>query len=650
MKKFSQTLLFTTLALLLCTPLWAQLAVESFVPDLQDQSARITNKRIDQNDKTCAIVKIETPLLLQDFSFDAGMTAVAHSEQRTGEVWLWLSPGARRVSISHKHLGTVRNYEFGEGLREATVYIMKLKSGTVRTVVEEAVTLQYLEILCPIEGATINIDEAGQEPFTDGKFQKLLSYGRHKYTIEAPLYHPLPGMAEVSADKQPPLKAELKPAFGKLTVNTQPEQGADVFIDGEKRGQTPLTLDKVRSGEHAVRVIKTLYFPTTQTATVSDGQTATENIVMKPNFAALTFKADGDIYVNDNRKAANTWTERLSPGNYKVEVHKASHRSTLTTIEAKAGETRTIDLEAPTPIYGSLDISSNVTAQIAIDGQAQQSATPVLLNKILTGKHEITLQADGYQTYKQTVDVIEGKIAAVKATLQVPEKVQPVAQDSKSEGFEMVFVQGGTFTMGCNNCESYEKPTHQVILSSFNIGKYEVTQAQWKAIMGENPSYFKGDKLPVETVSWDDVQDFIRRLNAQTGKKYRLPTEAEWEYAARGGSKSRGYKYSGSNTIGDVAWYDDNSGSTTHAVGTKSANELGIYDMSGNVWEWCSDWYGSYSSGAQSNPTGASSGSARVSRGGSWRYDAAYSAVSYRDYTTPSYRSFEIGFRLVVLP
>ena len=161
---------------------------------------------------------------------------------------------------------------------------------------------------------------------------------------------------------------------------------------------------------------------------------------------------------------------------------------------------------------------------------------------------------------------------------------------------QMVAVQGGTFTMGCtseqgDDCYDDERPAHRVTVSDFYIGKYEVTQAQWRAVMGFNPSYFKGDNLPVETVSWDDVMDFIHKLNSLTGRQYRLPTEAEWEYAARGGNN---YKYSGSNSAGNVAWYGYNSSRTTHPVGTKSANGFGLYDMSGNVYEWCSDWYRAY--------------------------------------------------------
>ena len=218
---------------------------------------------------------------------------------------------------------------------------------------------------------------------------------------------------------------------------------------------------------------------------------------------------------------------------------------------------------------------------------------------------------------------------------------------------EMVKVEAGTFMMGATpemeKPNSDEKPLHQVtLINDYYMGKYEVTQALWEAVMGSNPSYFKGDNLPVEKVSWNDCQEFISKLNSLTGRKFRLPTEAEWEYAARGGKKSRGYQYSGNSNITDVAWYDGNSGSKTHPVGTKQANELGIYDMSGNVHEWCSDWYGSYSSSSQTNPTGADSGSFRVFRGGGWGIYARGCRLSYRYIFTPDDRRSYLGLRLAL--
>ena len=220
--------------------------------------------------------------------------------------------------------------------------------------------------------------------------------------------------------------------------------------------------------------------------------------------------------------------------------------------------------------------------------------------------------------------------------------------------FDMVEVVGGTFTMGAtaeqgSDAGKAEKPAHQVTLSSYMIGKTEVTQELWEAVMGSNPSEFNGSNLPVENVSWEDCQTFIRKLNALTDKNFRLPTEAEWEFAARGGNNSRGYKYSGSNTVSNVAWYKDNSSSTTHPVATKAPNELGIYDMSGNVEEWCNDGYGDYTSASQTNPTVPNSGSSCVYRGGSWFYYAFACRVSGRGYTDETtLRGSDFGLRLVL--
>ena len=211
----------------------------------------------------------------------------------------------------------------------------------------------------------------------------------------------------------------------------------------------------------------------------------------------------------------------------------------------------------------------------------------------------------------------------------------------------MMYVSGGTFIMGGDD-SSDQMPTHSVTLSSYYICKYEVTQALWRAVMGSNPSNFKGNNLPVENVSWYDCQTFIKRLNSYTGRNFRLPTEAEWEFAARGGNYSRHYKYSGSNYIDDVAWYIDNSNKRPHPVGAKQPNELGLYDMSGNVGEWCSDWDGSYSSYSQTNPTGPNSGSFRVNRGGFWRYNARYCRTPERNSNTPDYCVNTIGLRLVL--
>ena len=251
-----------------------------------------------------------------------------------------------------------------------------------------------------------------------------------------------------------------------------------------------------------------------------------------------------------------------------------------------------------------------------------------------------------------------------------------IALGSVISGLEanMVSIHGGSFKMGCTPeqgkaCDNDEFPVHEVTLSNFHIAKYEVTQEEWKAVMGSNPSHFKGcPKCPVENVSWNDTQKFIQALNQKTGKQYRLPTEAEWEYAARGGKKSKGNKYSGAkHNLSSVGWYSANSGDSTKIVGIKRPNELGLYDMSGNVYEWCNDWYDStyYTNSSMSNPVGPSTGKSKVFRGGAWYFidwingnsnqndlsqrgknDVDLHRVSYRNGYVPSFNFYFIGFRL----
>ena len=251
----------------------------------------------------------------------------------------------------------------------------------------------------------------------------------------------------------------------------------------------------------------------------------------------------------------------------------------------------------------------------------------------------------------QSITITSDNSSSTSVTSGASEISIPV---SNGITIDMVKVEAGTFKMGATSEMKkpfkWEKPVRQVTLTNdYYMGKYEVTQALWQTVMGSNPSRFKGsNNLPVECVSWDDCQEFIRKLNIMTGRSFRLPTEAEWEYAARGGKKSCGYQYSGSSNILDVAWYWDNSLDGTHVVGMKQANELGLYDMTGNVFEWCKDWYGAYRSSSLINPAGTASGADRVCRGGGWGSSMRCCRSSYRDYYPPNYRYGNLGFRLVL--
>lgn len=326
---------------------------------------------------------------------------------------------------------------------------------------------------------------------------------------------------------------------------------------------------------------------------------------------------------------------------------------------------------------GSVDGTANTDACIVTvytevgdvnsDGYVNISDVTMLIDFLLSDDPE------GVNTDKADTNR-DGKVSISDVTMLIdyllggidlnPPRVETFTVNGIS--FNMVEVQGGTFLMGATaeqGSDIYGLGTHQVTLSSYHIGETEVTQALWQAVMGNNPSYFTGNngytdnlQRPVEMISWYDCQEFISKLNEITGKNFRLPTEAEWEFAARGGTRSKGYKYAGSNTLDNVAWYYDNSyivGTSnpnfgTHEVATKYPNELGIYDMSGNVWEWCQDWFDSYNSDAQTNPTGPASGSDRVIRSGSWRYNGEYCCVSFRVYCYPSLAYNTQGLRIAL--
>ena len=317
------------------------------------------------------------------------------------------------------------------------------------------------------------------------------------------------------------------------------------------------------------------------------------------------------------------------------------------------------------------------SATVLVDNKMVKGKNGVARTTLPVGHHSYIVFCDGYESEEGTVKLKASAPSNIQITLTEETKAL-VASDKQSKGsqqsktskketyskpisirvkkgirIEMVHVEAGTFTMGATpemeEPFDYEKPAHQVTLTNdYYIGKYEVTQALWKAVMGYTHSKYKGDNLPVESVRWHECQEFINKLNTMTGKKFRLPTEAEWEYAARGGNKSRGYQYSGSNNLSDVAWYKENSGSTTHPVGSKQANELGIYDMTGNVDEWCQDWYDNYSSSSQTNPTGGTIDSYRVARGGSWEMIARGCRSSFRSLLDSFTQSDQIGFRLVL--
>ncbi len=387
---------------------------------------------------------------------------------------------------------------------------------------------------------------------------------------------------------------------GALKVTSRPA-GAEVQLDGEAAGQTPLQLGNMPVGPVRVSVAKNGYAEVEQRTTIKAGRRT-----------VLAF----DLQEEEK----NGWlTVRTTPTNARVRI---------------------------------LNIGPGYSPGMQLDA----------------GRYHIEVSAADYTTEKRWVELgagddisvdfrLEQKRAAIAVTKSV---AKPQSSSSRPSGrkytdpttnMQFVWVKGGCFQMGdtFGDGDSDERPVHEVCVDGFYMGKYEVTQGEYKKLTGSNPSYNdKGDLFPVEKVSWNDAQAFIKQLNRGSGKQYRLPTEAEWEYAARSGGRKE--KYSGSNSVDSVAWSKSNSGGSTHKVGRKAANGLGLYDMSGNVWEWCSDWYWKnyYASSPGKNPTGPSSGSYRVNRGGSWLNAPRGVRAAGRNWNRPVYRSYDLGFRLVL--
>ncbi len=577
----SRITLFLSL-MICCLAAAAQtLSVTSFKPLPNDLTANIAGTMVkDQNGEVAALIKVVTTQT--GFAFEGGMAGIVKTQQRIGEIWVYVPHGIQKITILHQKLGVLRDYYFPCAIEAARTYEMVLASGEVRTVVTQDAGGSYLMLSVEPKNAVVYIDEQMQASDGTGEYIAALPYGEHQYRVEAGSYMPEAGVVSIGKEKKS-LSIKLQSALASIAVNST----------------TPGT----------------------------------------------------QIYVNDKLRGTGSWTGNLPAGMYIIEGRLDGHRSQKQSVTLAKQDQKAVTLPALEAIVGSLDVRYKpLGAEVWLDGK-QLGSSPDLFRNILVGNHSLVIKKAGCAEYSETITLAEGETKLVSGTLQQGSvATTPTASGSVNSGslvgnqtftvkgvqFTMVAVEGGTFTMGAtaeqgSHAEVFEKPTHQVTLSSYYIGETEVTQALWKAVMGKNPSKHKGDNHPVEQVSWNDCQEFIKKLNAMTGKNFRLPTEAEWEYAARGGKKSRGYKYSGSNNIDDVAWYSENS-SGTHPVKTKQSNELGIYDMSGNVGEWCQDWWGFYSSDAQTNPTGPYNKRflLRVCRGGCFFFNTQYCRSSYR--------------------
>ena len=580
--------------LLFALPMGAQqrkFRIVEFYEDPTDITASEVGKR-DANGDVYAIVKVtasgnEDKLAAYRFNFGLANSLVDSS--RGDELWVYVQRNAKYVTIERDGFASVRKYDLNTTIMPGKTYVMIL-SAEAQKVLKQMV--QFV----------------------------------------------------------------ITPADAKATVLIKKEiPGASEEILGitDNAGMISKLLDY---GKYYYRVMAENFHQSDGMMLLdNENETYVEKISLRGNFGNVTLRTTqaADIYVDGQKRGTQQWTGNLKAGNYTIECRQANHKSSTQYITVNEGETKTFDLTPPTPITGKLSISSMpLDADITIDGQSY-GKTPKLIPNLLIGPHQIMLSKPGFAAEKSQVEIKEEQITELNLTLndRPKENIFTVTNKGKTVSFKMIRVEAGTFKMGSETGSKDEKPVHSVTLTNdYYIGETEVTQELWEAVMGSNPSYFGGAQNPVEQVSWDDCVAFINKLNSLTGQNFRLPTEAEWEYAARGGNKSRNYTYSGSNNLVDVAWCKDNSNSKTHPVKTKAPNELGIYDMSGNVLEWCEDWYdfSYYQNAPSTNPTGPASGSYRVRRGGCWGYDVKSCRSAFRSTGTPSGTSFTLGLRLAL--
>ena len=585
----SLVLLFATIS----SALSQKLTVKSFKLTSSDLTAQ-TQPRKDLNNKNCALIKVG--LGLQGAQFEGSI--MGHVENKTGEYWVYMPQGNRMLKVKHANYAPVMVTfaDYGvEKLESNRTYELTITaSGNVVGPVDAGGNFYALTV--SPKDAKVSIDGVLQSSSSDGAYSAMLPYGSHTYKVEAGGYISKSGSFTISNSDMTPINVSLVSAMATVSV-TCPTPAVSLYVDKKSVGTIP-------------------------------------------------------------------WTGSLKDGMHLIEAKKDGYRSQQRTINLSQQQKLDVAFNELAAIQGNLSVNYKpFGADVYVDGK-NMGQSPRVFNGIMVGNHKVEIKKDGYGTESKTVNILEGQTATLAGVLTTNTTASSTTGSTlsgntitirvkKGISINMVRVEAGTFTMGATpemkNPYDWEKPIHQVTLTNdYYIGKYEVTQALWKAVMGNNPSYFKGDNLPVENVSWDDCQKFISKLNSITGKNFRLPTEAEWEYAARGGKKSRGYQYSGSNNLSDVAWYEDNSGNKTHSVGTKQGNELGIYDMTGNVWEWCQDWYENYSFAARANPTGANSGSSHVGRGGSRDCTARRCRSSYRYIDRPFNRSYIVGLRLAL--
>ena len=584
----------------------------------------------DANGNICGMVIVLTDLEGLTFTSSYGMCKNNSIEQ--GRYKIFLSPGERVLEVLKSGYKPLKIF-----LNEVGITVESGKVWQIEITGDKKLDLIPITVRITPEDAAIYLDG---KIITNNK-PILTSIGKHRLRAEQSNSKTLDKEIEVSQSNVFFEEQLTSIQLIKVTITSEPV-GAKIYLNGTDTGKETNYQSFYLPGKYLIRVSKSGYLDETRDIEVVENQKNEFKFRLVKNSGLLKLNLqplDAKLLINQEDYSSQRNIE-LPTGTYKIELTKPGYydQNDFVTIEIGKTVEKTYNLKAQT---GKLMVTVQpIEAKCVLskDGKEVRNWTgSEILNDLLIGEYSLKIIYEGFEEQIKRI-IIENN----KTTIE--EFLLKKSISKRTEQIDnMVFVEGGEFMLGSESGEFDEKPVHKVVVKSFYIDKYEVTQREYEKVMGNNPSYFKNPSAPVEQVSWNDAVAYAQKV----GK--RLPTEAEWEYAARGGNKSRGYTYSGSNTIGDVAWYGENSRNTTRPVGTKEPNELGIYDMSGNVWEWCSDWYSDtyYSSSPLTNPTGPSSGTYRVMRGGSWYFNDIHCRVAGRNRSRPTNGYNDDGFRCV---
>ena len=485
--------------------------------------------------------------------------------------------------------------------------------------------------------------------------KEYVPLGEHTISVSLDMYETTSQKINLASGETKSITINMKPTFAGVSITTEPF--ADIYINGEKKANGNWQ-GRLNPGVYTFEAKLDKHTTATEKQTVNIGQPLEIKLNPTPRIGMLkvmTTPFEANISINGkNYGTTPTSIKDLLIGDYTVELSLSGYATAIEKTTITEGQTATVN--ATLANGREANISSTPSGVDLFIDNIKVGITPYK-GYLAFGSHRLRIEQNNKKAEK-TINILQN---GGETNFPLAFVTKTFTETINGISFKMLAIKGGTFQMGNNNGNAHEKPVHSVTVSDFFIGETEVTQALWKAVMGvsntlSNPSEWKGDNLPVEQISWNDVQEFINKLNSLTGKNYRLPTEAEWEYAAGGAStgsansannRTKWTSTNSESSLGSYAWYSGNSNIQTHPVGTKNPNGLGLFDMSGNVWEWCSDWKGAYSYDSQTNPQGPATGSYRVLRGGSWYCTAARCRIASRDGNAPDSSDNDTGFRLV---